>query len=298
MSISIIQQRLNFYQCRSAQEEEHALREITQEVALAALSRTGFFKHAVFHGGTSLRILYGLNRFSEDLDFMLRASNLKFNLDMYLREMVHEFEAYGYSIEIVDRSKAENPIKKAFLKDDSLGKVLQLGHMLADRSTRKIRVKVEVDSNPPSGSGYENKFLDFPYVFSLTVQNQESLFAGKIHALLCREYVKGRDWYDFIWYAGRGTLINFHFLAQALKQNGPWKGKQIKIDLDWCADELTKKIEQLDWSNAKRDVERFIKIRELPSVELWGKELFLNRLKNYVSAEGANTPGRRRQKEG
>ncbi|MCK4883107.1 MAG: nucleotidyl transferase AbiEii/AbiGii toxin family protein [Candidatus Omnitrophica bacterium] len=286
MSIPIIQQRLNFYQCQSAQEEEHALREITQEVALAALSRTEFFKHAVFHGGTSLRILYGLNRFSEDLDFMLRAPDLKFNLDMYLRGVVHEFEAYGYSIEIVDRSKAENPIKKAFLKDDSLGKVLQLGHILADKSMCKIRIKVEVDSNPPSGSGYENKFLDFPYVFSMTVQDLESLFAGKIHALLCREYTKGRDWYNFIWYAGRGALINFDFLAEALKQNGPWKGQQIKVDLEWCADALAKKIQQLDWDDAKRDVGRFIKPNELPSVELWGKELFLDRLKNYVEKRG------------
>lgn len=278
MSISMIQQRLDFYQCHSAQEEEHALREITQEVALAALSRTEFFKHAVLHGGTSLRVLYSLNRFSEDLDFMLKAPDLKFNLDMYLRGMVQEFEAYGYAIEIVDRSKAENPITKAFLKDDSLGKVLQLNHMLADRSMRKIRIKLEVDSNPPLGSGYENKFLDFPYVFSVTVQDLESLFAGKMHALLCREYVKGRDWYDFIWYAGRGTLINFNFLAEALKQNGPWKGKRIKVDLGWCVAELTKKIEQLDWNDAKRDVQRFIKINELPSIELWGKELFLDRL--------------------
>ncbi|MCK5084019.1 MAG: nucleotidyl transferase AbiEii/AbiGii toxin family protein [Candidatus Omnitrophica bacterium] len=286
MSIPIIQQRLNFYQCQSAQEEEHALREITQEVALAALSRTEFFKHAVFHGGTSLRILYGLNRFSEDLDFMLRAPDLKFNLDMYLRGVVHEFEAYGYSIEIVDRSKAENPIKKAFLKDDSLGKVLQLGHILADKSMCKIRIKVEVDSNPPSGSGYENKFLDFPYVFSMTVQDLESLFAGKIHAFLCREYTKGRDWYNFIWYAGSCALINFDFLAEALKQNGPWKGQQIKVDLEWCADALAKKIQQLDWDDAKRDVGRFIKPNELPSVELWGKELFLDRLKNYVEKRG------------
>jgi hypothetical protein len=120
-----------------------------------------------------------------------------------------ELRAYGYNVEIVDRSSLDSAVKKAFIKDDSLGKVLQLQHVKADRSASKIKIKIEVDTNPPAGSVFENKFLDFPFTCALTVQDMPSLFAGKMHALLCREYVKGRDWYDFLWYTGRRASVNF-----------------------------------------------------------------------------------------
>jgi len=281
MSVKIIQERLLTYQCQSVQEEENALREITQEVALAALSRTDFFKLAAFQGGTCLRIFYHLNRFSEDLDFILKKPDTSFNLDTYLKDLSLEFEAYGYQIEIVDRSRANNMVKKAFLKDNSLGKLLQLNHIQMNASTRKIRIKIEVDTNPPEGSIFENKFLDFPFVFSAAIQDQPSLFAGKIHALLCREYTKGRDWYDFIWYAGRSTSINFEFLTAALRQTGPWQGSEVVADKNWCMEQLKQKICSLNWDEAKADVQRFIKPQELSSIDLWGQELFLDRLENY-----------------
>jgi len=281
MSVKIIQERLASYKCVSAQEEELALREITQEAALAALSRTDFYKAAAFQGGTCLRIFYGLERFSEDLDFMLKKPDAKFSLDSYLKDMAVEFEAYGYKLEAVDRSKAQDAVKKAFLKDDSIGKVLQLSHLNVDRSTRKIKIKLEVDSNPPSGSGFESKFLDFPFAFSVTVQDQPSLFAGKIQALLCREYVKGRDWYDFIWYLSRSTPINFDFLAAGLRQTGPWKDLKIKMDENWFFRQMEQKIRSLDWDKVRADVQPFIRSRELPSLEVWGEEFFLDRLENY-----------------
>ena len=281
MSVKIIQERLESYKCASAQAEELALREITQEVALAALSRTDFYKAAAFQGGTCLRIFYSLNRFSEDLDFMLKQPDSGFNLDTYLKNMAVEFEAYGYKLEVTDRSRADDTAKKAFLKDDSLGKVLQLSHLKIDRSSRKIRIKIEVDTNPPRGSGFESKFLDFPFAFSVTVQDQPSLFAGKVHALLCREYTKGRDWYDLLWYTSRKTPINFDFLAAALKQTGPWRDQAAAVDNKWCTEQLKQKIRSVDWDKARADVQPFINPRELDSLALWGREFFLDRLENY-----------------
>ena len=282
MSTKIVQDRLDSYQCGTALEEEQALREITQEVALAALGRTDFFKYAAFHGGTCLRIFYGTNRFSEDFDFLLKEPDQDFNLDTYLRRLSIELEAYGYKLETTDRSKADSAIRKAFIKDNSIGKVLRLNHLGADRSMHKIRIKLEIDTNPPEASNYEIKYLDFPFVSSVTVQDLPSLFAGKIHALLCREYTKGRDWYDFIWYAGRGVDINYRFLSSALKQQGPWRGQELKVDKEWTIQALHEKICSLDWREAKDDVRRFVRQNELASLELWTKELFLDRLNTYV----------------
>lgn len=279
MSVKIIQDRLNSYDCRSSIEEEHAIREITQEVVLAALGRTEFFKHAVFQGGTCLRILYGLNRFSEDLDFILKETDRTFDLQPHLQSVRTELDAYGYDLEIVDRSRADVAVRKAFLKDDSLGKLLQLRH--ADRSgpLRKLRIKLEVDTNPPSGSGMEIRYVDFPFVSSVTVQDRPSLFAGKLHALLCREYVKGRDWYDFLWYTSQGAGINYAFLASALRQQGPWKDRDLHVDLAWCLEQLGRRIRSVDWQDVREDVRRFVKTSEQPSLELWSEDLFLSQMR-------------------
>ncbi|MEN6386041.1 MAG: nucleotidyl transferase AbiEii/AbiGii toxin family protein [Phycisphaerales bacterium] len=277
MSIKLIQERLNSYNCRSELEEEHAIREITQEVALAALSRTEFFKYGVFQGGTCLRIFYGLNRFSEDLDFILNEPNPNFKLQPHLQSLARELETYGYKVDISDRSEANIAVRKAF-KDDSIGKVLQLNHIGKSGPFRKIRIKLEIDTNPPSGSQSEIKYLDFPFVSSVTVQDKPSLFAGKTHALLCREYIKGRDWYDFLWYTSQRIKINYDFLASAIKQQGPWKGQDVNVNLDWCKTELGNIIKPMDWKTTVEDVRRFVRVTEQPSLDLWSKELFLTQL--------------------
>ncbi len=276
MSVKLIQDRLNSYQCKSNVEEEHAVREITQEVALAALGRTEFFKHAVFQGGTCLRIFYGLSRFSEDMGFILKETNRDFTLQPYLQAVSDELQAYGYDMEIADRSRVDVAVTKAFIKDDSLGTILQLQY--ADRSgpPGKIRIKFEVDTNPPSGSGREIKYVDFPFVSSVIVQDKPSLFAGKLHALLCREYVKGRDWFDFLWYTSQNIGINYAFLSSALRQQGPWCHEDIQVDLPWCLEHLEQKIKSVDWAAAREDVRRFVKPTEQPSLELWSSDLFLS----------------------
>ena len=282
MSIKIIQERLDFYQCRSQQEEENALREISQEIALAALSRGAFFKKAAFQGGTCLRIFYSLERFSEDLDFVLKNPDRHFSFEPYIRNMAMEFKSYGYHLEVSDRSKAEDTVKKCFLKDDSLGKVLNLIHLKGVTNMRKIKIKLEVDTNPPAGSGFENKFLDFPFPFSVTLQDMPTLFAGKSHALLCREYIKSRDWYDFVWYISRGVKINWEFLSNAINQQGPWKGQNLKTDRDWYVKEMVKKIEKIDWKDAKKEMARFLRPSAMKGLDVWGKEFLLDRLQKLT----------------
>jgi len=278
MSIKIIQERFDTYQCGSQQEEENALREISQEIALAALSRGDFFKKAVFHGGTCLRIFYSMERFSEDLDFMLKNADQHFSFEPYIKNMAMEFQSYGYRLEVVDRSKTEDIVKKCFLKDDSLGKVLNLTHFKGVTNMRKIKIKLEVDTNPPIGSNFENKFLDFPFPFSVTIQDMPSLFAGKSHALLCREYTKGRDWYDFIWYVSRRININWEFLSEAINQQGPWKGQNIKINRNWYINKMVKRIEGIDWKAVKQEMARFLKPSAMIGLDLWGKEFLSDRL--------------------
>jgi predicted nucleotidyltransferase component of viral defense system len=279
MSIKLIQDRLDSYNCKSNIEEEYAIREITQEVVLAALGRTEYFKYALFQGGTCLRIFYGLNRFSEDLDFILKEADRDFQLQPHLQAISDELTAYGYDVEIADRSRASVAVRKAFLKDDSIGKVLQLKYADKSGPARKIRVKLEVDTNPPSGSGVEIKYVDFPFVSSVTVQDKPSLFAGKLHALLCRDYAKGRDWYDFLWYTSQNIGINYAFLSSALNQQGPWSHQDIQVDLQWCLAHLEEKINSIDWAQAREDVRRFLKATEYPSLALWSRDLFLSQLR-------------------
>jgi len=279
MSIRIIQQRLLSYNCKTEIEEQQAIREITQEVILAALGRGDFFKHASFQGGTCLRIFYGLNRFSEDMDFILQQPATDFRLKSHLRNLTDELSAYGYDIEISSRNETDSAVKTVFLKDHSLGRVINLRHRNQTGQAAKIRIKLEIDTNPPAGSDHELKYLDFPFVSSVTVQDKPSLLSGKLHALLCRKYVKGRDWYDFIWYTSQNIKINFEFLSSAINQLGPWQNQNIKIDKTWVLTELEKKITSLDWNQTKEDVRRFIRAEEQPSLDLWGRELFLWQLK-------------------
>lgn len=285
MSVQMIQQRLLDYNCKTDVEEQQAVREITQEVVLAALGRGDFFKHALFQGGTCLRIFYALNRFSEDMDFILRETNLDFQLKDHVKHLADELAAYGYNIKITDRDKADATVKKAFLKDDSLGKVIDLRYANQTGPMAKIRIKLEVDANPPSGSGHELKYLDFPFVSSVAVQDRPSLFAGKLHALLCREYIKGRDWYDFIWYTGNHTGINYDFLTSAIYQLGPWQGQSITVDKAWLLNEMEGKINSMNWKQAAAGVRPFVRAAEQPSLNLWTKELFLSQLDKLKRVE-------------
>jgi predicted nucleotidyltransferase component of viral defense system len=275
MSVKMIQDRLDDYGCRSTLEEEQALREITQEIVLAALGRTDFFQKAAFQGGTCLRIFHGMNRFSEDLAFALQKPDASFAIKPYLEGLAKELTAYGYGLEMDDRSKVDQAVRMTFVKDDSLGNLLQLNYKPATGPLRKLRNKLEVDTNPPAGASFETKYLDFPFPSAVCVFDLPSLFAGKLHALLCREYLKGRDWYDFIWYTARKTSTNYALLSSALRQMDPWKDQEVQADRAWCLEQLRARIRGTDWKQAREDVRRFVKPNELPSLDLWGREFFL-----------------------
>ncbi len=278
MSVKIIQERLDRYLCASTLEEENAIKEISQEIALLSLSRAGFFKVAAFQGGTCLRVLFSLDRFSEDLDFALMESNPNFQWKPYLEKVVLEFAFYGYELKVQDRSEAQDPVKKAFLKDHSIGKVLSLKHRNRSGRQQQIQIRLEIDTHPPLRANYELKYLDFPLPYAITVHDLPTLFAGKSHALLTRPYTKGRDWYDFLWYTARKTKVNYLFLFHALEQHGPWKGKKFNVDKEWYLREMESKIKSIDWKDTKADVSRFLKARELQPLEFWSEKFFLERL--------------------
>lgn len=279
MSVEIVQERLRSYECASALEEEQALREISQEIILAGLGRTDFFARAGFHGGTCLRIFHHLNRFSEDLDFALLAPDATFMLGPYLEQVRDELTAYGYALEIDDRSRIDQTVRKAFLKDQSLGSLLTLDYRPRTGPMRKLRIKLEVDTSPPEGATYAMPVLDYPFPSAVRIFELPSLFAGKMHALLCRDYLKGRDWYDFVWYTARRTPINHGLLSSAIDQQGQWAGSGVATDNAWCVAELTAAIREVDWGRAREDVQRFLKPIELPSLELWTAEFFIAQCK-------------------
>lgn len=275
MSIEIIQEKLLSYECKTILDQENALKEIAQEIALMALSRAGFFKHAAFQGGTCLRILYQLPRFSEDLDFILLKPNPNFDWEPYVTKMDEEFKPYGYELSITNKSKLNKAVKTAFLKADSSGGILILKDLRTNRP--KCQIKLEIDSNPPAGSTYAINYLDFPANFSVLTQDLPSLFAGKLHALLCRNDTKGRDWFDFSWYVTKKTTINMNFLADALHQSGHLTETN-HFTHESLIDRLKTKIKQIDWEETKHDVARFLKPREFAGLKIWSEAFFMSKL--------------------
>jgi predicted nucleotidyltransferase component of viral defense system len=278
----VIQKKLEQYSCKTSDDEELALKELTQEVILYALSKTGFFKFAAFQGGTCLRIVHGIDRFSEDLDFCLIKPNKDFDIDSFLNESTALVNAYGYDLSVSGKDKSNSNVRMRFLKDDSLKLHLQLNHH-ADIK-KKIKIKVEIDINPPENATFSPAYVDFPTDFSLTTHDLPTLFAGKCHAILCRDYCKGRDWYDLSWYVAQGTTINYLFLANALNQAGPFQGKKLKINAEWLNKALLARIESMNWKDAIKDVSRFVRADKVDTINLWSTEFFTAKIKKMFGS--------------
>ena len=164
-------------------------------------------------------------------------------------------------------------IKKALLKDNSVSNQMNLA-FYRGHPGKKLTIKLEIDVNPPECSGYEYTYLDFPLDFEVCSQDLSSNFALKIHALLCRPYLKGRDWYDFNWYIKQQIQPNLPHLQAALYQFGPWSGQSITVDIDWLHKTMAKKIADVDWQEAANDVERFLNTSERESLTLWSERFF------------------------
>jgi predicted nucleotidyltransferase component of viral defense system len=281
--IDIIQKKLSSYEASNSVEEEYATKEIMQEIALYALWRAKFFDVAVFQGGTSLRIIHGLQRFSEDLDFMLVTQNPDFEWSPYLTSLTATFEEFGLKSETSSKDHMDKRIRQAVIKDNSIVNQLNLSFYKGN-PRQKIKIKLEIDVTPPAHSHDAYTFMDFPLDFEVRHQDLPSNFALKIHALLCREYLKGRDWYDFSWYVSQRIAPNLLHLEAALRQFGPWSDQDdFTVDPAWLEKAMGDKITSIDWGQAKEDVRRFLRPTEGKSLELWSERFFASKLTKLIS---------------
>jgi hypothetical protein len=280
----ILSEKIKEYHPANALDQENVLQELLQHFVLVGLARAGLFRLAEFHGGTFLRIVHGLDRFSEDLDFVLKRKDSRFAWEKYLDRIVPDLSHEGIRFEVVDRSAVDAPVKKAFLKTDSVGKLLILDLPFSRHPSRKIKIKLEIDTNPPAGSTFETSYIGFPVMTPITTQTLESSFASKSHALLCRSYSKGRDWYDFLWYVSKKTRPNFTLLSNALDQQGPWQGHGIGVSAEWYLEHLKEAVTATDWTRTKQDVARFLPLNLQQSLDLWNTDLFLYHVDQLAQA--------------
>lgn len=281
---SIINIMLEKYNPQNSEDRENAIKEIVQEIALSGLSHAGFFEKAAFYGGTALRIFYGLNRFSEDLDFAVIDAADTFKLDDYFPTLNKEFESYGIDINVELKKKTNlTDVQSAFLKGNTQTLMLTFFPKSEDAkkfiSNQKIKIKFEVDTHNPSGWEVETKFRMLPAPYEVKVFDESTLFAGKIHAILCRNYkdhVKGRDYYDYLFYIGKGTEINLIYLENKLKNTKGIILDNETLTINKVKQLLKEKFETVNYELAKEDVSSFINNKE--SLNLWNKELFISTL--------------------
>ena len=264
--MTIFDQMLGRYDIKTAQEKRNAINEVMQEIALAGLYRGGFFDKAAFYGGTCLRIFYGLPRFSEDMDFSLTEKNVEFDIENYFPAVIEEFKASGREVLITKKEKkVQTKVESAFLNDNTEM------YDLSFKTEKEIKIKIEVDTDPPLGFLTEQKLSLMPFSFMTRCFTLSDLYAGKMHALIFRNYksrVKGRDWYDFEWYVRHDIPLNFpHFQIRAKEFNG------LDIDKEEFIKMLKEKIGTTDINMVKRDVMPFI--QNPAELDIWSNDYFL-----------------------
>ena len=273
----MIKEWLDTYKPRNKEEASQALREIMQEIALAGLHRAGFFEKAAFYGGTALRIFYGLDRFSEDLDFSLLEVDSDFSLNKYLDAVLAEFESLGMQVSVREKQKTnQRNIESAFLKSETIWKELILEDIIPQSGLDQkanILIKLEVDREPPLGFQTEERLLLKPFSFYVKCFTISDLFAGKMHALLFRKWgsnVKGRDWYDMEWYIKKGIPLNLnHFLLRA-QDSGDWEKETITNEE--FRELLRARIDTVDMTRVKADIRRFIPDQKV--LDIWSAKYF------------------------
>ena len=280
-----IAKMLEHYALNSKDDNVDALREILQEIVLLGLYEGGFFKEAAFYGGTALRILHGLPRFSEDLDFSLLKEDAAFDLRLYEKSVRETLTSFGFDVSIEMKEKTtDSAVQSAFLKGNTTEHLLTINApkniLQSIHKDQIIKIKFEVDTQPPLHFQTQSVLRLVPRPYAITAMTLPSLFAGKMHALLCRAWgtrPKGRDWYDLVWYIAHKTPLDLEHLKARLDQSCKWFESQ-KQDLpehltkESLVALLNKRIEQLDIAKAKNDVRPFIK--EMAELELWSEAFF------------------------
>lgn len=262
----IFEQMLSKYQIITDNDRKNAIYEIMQQITLAGLYRGGFFKKAAFYGGTCLRIFHKLDRFSEDMDFSLLAPDESFKLEDYFSAIIEEFNILGRDVVIIKKEKKNfSKVESAFLKDDTAI------YDIAFKTEKSLKIKIEVDINPPMKFRTEQKLLLLPFSFMTQCFVLPDLYAGKMHALVFRNWknrVKGRDWYDFEWYVKNSVKLDFNHLQERIREFN-----LLDINKEEFLNLLRERIANSDIEMVKRDVEPFIKNKE--GLEIWSKEYFL-----------------------
>ena len=274
-----LEQMLKNYQVQNLYDRKNAMKEIIQEIVLCGLSRAGFFKRAAFYGGTALRIFYGLDRFSEDLDFSLETADPSFDLSEYVPILEKEVRSFGLNVEISEKGKTkESNIRSAFLKGNTKEHLLMF---YADRqiagsvaASEVIKIKFEVDVNPPRFASFEHKYRLLPVPYEVKLYDMPSLFAGKTHAVLARAWqnrVKGRDLYDYVFYLSRGAALNLPHLRERLIDSGTITDKT-PCELKDVKQMLCEKFDTIDFAQAKQDVVPFL--HDPSAVDIWSADFF------------------------
>lgn len=281
---NILQNMLKKYEIKNTTDETNAMKEIIQEIVICGLSRGGFFDVAAFYGGTALRIFYGLNRFSEDLDFALLKKDPNFDLSKYFSFVKKEVQAYGLNLSISEKIKTKDSnITSAFLKGDTKEHILIFfpnENMENTTSLKNIKIKFEVDINPPPGAKYELRYKLLPSPHQVRLYDEGSLFAGKIHAILCRNWnyrTKGRDLYDYIFYLSQNINVNIKLIQEKLIDSKVLKRDDL-FNIEILKELLFQKFDMINFQDAKDDVVAFIE--DKGSLDLWSKEFFREITKN------------------
>jgi predicted nucleotidyltransferase component of viral defense system len=277
----VIRQILATYDIRSLDDSLKALREVMQEIALLGLWRSKFFEKAAFYGDSALRVLYGLDRFSEDLDFSLLEKKDDFDLADYTGALKRELASFGFAVHI--ESKLKQPgaaIQSAFLKADTRTQMIsvEFEKSLVKQVPRNqvLKIKLEVDTDPPPGFSAETRYLLRPVPFAVRTFSLPDLFAGKMHAVLCREWksrVKGRDWYDLVWFAAYHPELHLSHLEQRMRQTGHWTGPSPLTEAEFRG-LLAGRIDSFDVGQIRREVEPFVK--DPAALAVWSREFFLD----------------------
>ena len=278
---NILQKMLEKYEINNEQDEINAMKEIIQEIVLSGLSRGRFFDEAAFYDGTALRIFYGLDRFSEDLDFALIKPNINFDLSKYLAFIENEVKSYGLNLVVNKKEKGEySNITSAFLKGDTMEHVLLFftdnNHQTNNKVLKDIKIKFEVDINPPAGANYELKYQLLPSPYQIRLYDLPSLFAGKIHAILCRKWnlrTKGRDLYDYVFFLSLNTKVNIDLVKNKLIESKYIKESD-SFNIDILRELLKEKFKEINYDNAREDVKPFIK--NISSLDLWSSDFFIS----------------------
>ncbi len=277
--MTIIQQMINKYNPITLEDKKNAVKEVLQEVVLAGLSKTDFFSHTAFYGGTALRLFYGMNRFSEDLDFSLLVEDDTFDISKYFKPISDVVSSLGLNFEVSKKDKTtSSTIDSAFIKGNTKETIITIYPNSVDASriihNEKIIIKFEVDVNPPLYANTEIKFRLLPFPYQVRVYDQSSLFAGKIHAVIARGWknrVKGRDLYDYIYYLSLNTKVNLKHLEERLKQTKTIE-EDVQLTRALLIEILDKRFDQIDYDIAKSDIRPFIKDHN--SLDLWSCDFF------------------------